>query len=66
MYSVTPKFFSSFLAYEYLKYAEFYADFKSVEIMGKKGHPEKVLCQTLLQFSSIEEEKLKFFTFFLL
>ncbi len=36
MYSMTPKFFfSSFLAYEYSKYAEFYADFKSVEIIGK-------------------------------
>jgi hypothetical protein len=55
MYSMTPKSVSSFLGYEYSKYAEFYADFKSVEIFGKKIHPEKVLCQTLLQVSSIEE-----------
>jgi hypothetical protein len=34
MYSMTPKFFLFFLAFEYLKYAEFYADFKSVEIIG--------------------------------
>jgi hypothetical protein len=32
MYSMTPKFFISFLTYEYQKNAEFYADFKSVEI----------------------------------
>ncbi len=63
MYSMTPKFFQFFLAYEHSKYAEFY-DIKSVEIM-KKVHPEKVLCQTLLQVSSIEEEKLRFFKLFL-
>jgi hypothetical protein len=32
MYSMTPNFFISFLTYEYQKNAEFYADFKSVEI----------------------------------
>ncbi len=32
---MTPKLFSSFLAYEYSEYAEFYADFKSVEIVEK-------------------------------
>ncbi len=36
-YSMTQKIFSSFLVYEYSKYAEFYADFKSVEIIGKKS-----------------------------
>jgi hypothetical protein len=36
-----------------------------VEITGKKVHSEKVLCQTLLQVSSIEEENLRFFTLFL-
>jgi hypothetical protein len=41
MYSMTPKFFNSFLAYEYSKYAEFYADFKSVEIIGKKSAQKK-------------------------
>jgi hypothetical protein len=33
MYSMTPKFFIYFLTYEYLKNAEFYADFKSVKII---------------------------------
>jgi hypothetical protein len=58
MYSMTPKFFCSFLADEYSKFAEFYADFKSVEIIEKKIHPEKVICQTLLEVSSIEKENL--------
>jgi hypothetical protein len=30
---MTPNFFISFLTYEYQKNAEFYADFKSVEII---------------------------------
>jgi hypothetical protein len=46
------------VAYEYSKFAKFYADLESVEIIGKKIHPEKVICQTLLQVSSIEEENL--------
>ncbi len=58
MYSMTPKFFCSFVAYEYSKFAEFYTDFKSVEIIEKKIRPEKVICQTLLQVISIEEENL--------
>jgi hypothetical protein len=33
MYSMTPNIFISFLTYEYSKNAEFYADFKSVEII---------------------------------
>jgi hypothetical protein len=33
-YSMTPNFF---LAYEHPKYAEFHADFKSVEIIGEKS-----------------------------
>jgi hypothetical protein len=44
------------LAYEYSKFAEFYADFKSVGII-KKILPEKVIWQTLLQVISIEEEE---------
>ena len=36
MYSMTPNFFFYFLIYEYLKNPEFYADFKSVEIIWKK------------------------------
>ena len=42
MYSMTPKFFCSFVAYEYSKFAEFYADFKSVETI-KKNPPRKSL-----------------------
>ncbi len=37
MYSMTPKSFYFFIAYEYPKYAEFHADFKSVEIIEKKS-----------------------------
>jgi hypothetical protein len=51
------------LAYEYSKFAEFHADFKSEEIIEKKSTHKK-FCQTLLQVS-IEEEKLQFFTPFL-
>jgi hypothetical protein len=41
MYSMTPKKFVSFFAYEYQKYAEFYADFKSVEIIEKSAPHKK-------------------------
>ncbi len=41
MYSMTPNFFCSFVAYEYSKFAEFYADFKSVKIIEKKNPPRK-------------------------
>ncbi len=37
-----PKFF----AYEYQKYAEFYADYKSDEIIRKKCTHEKLFAQT--------------------
>jgi hypothetical protein len=46
MYSMTPKFFISFLTYEYPKKPEFYADFKSVEIIGKKWAKKKLLVKT--------------------
>jgi predicted nucleic acid-binding protein len=60
---MTPQiFFSSFFAYEYQKYAEFYADYKSMEIIS----PEKVVCQILLHDSSIEEVRFPFCTLFLL
>jgi hypothetical protein len=36
MYSMTPKIFISFLTFEYQKNIEFYAGFKSVEIIRKK------------------------------
>ena len=38
---MTPKFFISFLTYEYHKNAEFYADFKSVEKIEKTNPPRK-------------------------
>ncbi len=58
-------FFISFLTYEYQKNAEFYADFKSVEIIWKKVYLEKVIWQKLVQVSSIEEAKLQFCTLLL-
>ncbi len=45
MYSMTPIFFCSFVAYEYPKFAEFYADFKSVEIIGKKSTQKKLFAK---------------------
>ncbi len=60
---MTPKFFYFFLTYEYQKKAEFYADFKSMEII--KVYLEKVICQKLVQVSSIEEYKLQFCTLLL-
>ncbi len=45
------------------KYAEFYYNFKFVEIIGKKCTQKKFLLKTL-QVSSIEEDELKFFTLF--
>ncbi len=49
-------FFNKWLS----KNAEFYADFKSVEIIWK------VICQKLLQVNSIEKDKLQFCTLLLL
>ncbi len=42
-------FFTSFLAYEYSKFAEFYADFKSVEIIGKKSTQKKLFAKHFCQ-----------------
>ncbi len=36
-----PEICYVFLAFEYSKYAEFYADLKSVEIIGKKSTQKK-------------------------
>jgi hypothetical protein len=52
------------LAYEYSKYAEFSADFKSVEIIEKNSTWKKLFAKHFFQVSSIEEEKLQFFTLF--
>ncbi len=51
-------FLISFLTYEYQKNAEFYADLKKVYL-------EKVICQKLVQVSSIEEYKLQLCTLLL-
>ncbi len=54
---------NSFFGYEYPKYAEFHADFKSVEIIEKSAHRKSYLPK-LLQISSIEEENPQFCTLF--
>jgi hypothetical protein len=46
MYSMTPKIFCSFLAYEYSKFPEYYADFKSVKIIEKNPHRKSYLPNT--------------------
>jgi hypothetical protein len=46
------------LAYEYSKFTEFYADFKSVEIIGKNPPRKSYLPNTFASYSSIEEENL--------
>jgi hypothetical protein len=46
MYSMTPKILCSFLANEYSKYAEFYAVFKSVEIIEKMSTQKSYLPNT--------------------
>jgi hypothetical protein len=46
MYSMTPTIFLFFFsAYEYLKFAKFYTDFKSVEIIGKKSTQKKLFAK---------------------
>jgi hypothetical protein len=67
---MTPQIFYLFFKYECKKYAQFYADFKSVKMIGK-NHPEKDICQKLLKVSSIKTTPYiapffvsKFFTFF--
>ncbi len=46
MYSMTPKNFLFFLAYEYSKFAEYYPDFKSVEIIEKNLPRKSYLTNT--------------------
>ncbi len=45
MYPMTPKIYLFFFVYEYPKYAEFYADCKSVEIIGKKCTKKKLFAK---------------------
>ncbi len=60
---MTPKIFN-FLFGICTVYAEFYADFKSVELVGKKCTQQKFFCKNLLQVSCIEEDKLQLCTLF--
>jgi hypothetical protein len=46
MYSMTPKIFYFFFTYEYQKYSEFYADFKSMYIIGRKCTQKKLFAKT--------------------
>ncbi len=52
--------------YEYQTYAEFYTDFKSVEIIGKNCTHKKIFAENLCKVSCVEEEKLQFCTLFCL
>jgi hypothetical protein len=65
VYSMTPKFFLFFFGIWVLKIRRILPWFQICRNNRKKIHPEKVICQTLLQVSSIEEENLWFFTLFL-
>jgi hypothetical protein len=50
MYSMTQKFLNSFSVYEYPKYAEFHADFKSVEIILKNCTQKSYLPKTCANY----------------
>ena len=65
MYSMTPKFLLFFFGIWEFKIRRILRWFQICGNNRKKIHPEKVICQTLLQVSSIEEENLWFFTLFL-
>ncbi len=58
--------FNSTFAFEYPKYTEFHADFKSVEIIGKQCTQKNLFRQNLLQVGTvpIEEDKLQYCTLF--
>ncbi len=45
IYSMTPTILFLFFAYEYKKYAEFYTDSKSVEIIGIKCIQKKLFAK---------------------
>ncbi len=62
MYSMSPKKFLFFFGIWVFKIRRILRCFQICGNNRKKIHPEKVICQTLLQFSSIEEENLWFFT----
>ncbi len=64
MYSMTAKKFCSFLANGYSKYAEFYADFKSVELIGKMSTQKKFSPNTFASYQYRRGETKIFHTFF--
>jgi hypothetical protein len=49
MYSMAPKNFYLFFAYEYKKYAEFYTESKTVEILGKQCIQKKLFAKNLTE-----------------
>jgi hypothetical protein len=65
MHSMTPKNFWFFFGIWEFKIRRILRWFQICGNNRKKIHPEKVICQTLLQVSSIEEENLWFCTLFL-
>ena len=65
MYSMTPKIFLFFFGIWVSKIRRILRWFQICGNNWEKIHPEKAICQTLLQVSSIEEENLWFFTLFL-
>jgi hypothetical protein len=48
MYSMTPQKIYFFFTCEYQKYSEFYADFKSVDVIGKKCTQKKLFAKKLV------------------
>jgi hypothetical protein len=46
MYTMTPNLTSFLFAYEYLKYAEYHGDLKSVEIIAKSATRKSYLPKT--------------------
>ncbi len=65
MYSMTPKFYISFLTYEYQNKRKILGWFQIRGNNLKKVNIEKVICQKLSQFSNIEEDKFQFCTLLL-
>ncbi len=65
MYSMTPKKLLFFFGIWVFKIRRILRWFQICGYNWKKIHPEKVICQTLLQVNNIEEENPQFFTIFL-
>ncbi len=65
MFSMTPKIFLFFFGIWVFKICRILRWFQICGNNWKKVYSEKVICQILLQVSSIEEENLRFFILFL-